>query len=395
MKFLFHTFTISPHQLPLAKGICEAASSNRDFRFLYVPDHDVGAERRSLGWNDEEYQWIVAGNDKAAARAHCEDADFLFSYLRTFDVFSKRAKVGKPTVYCSERWLKPLIGIGRLFLPSYWRMARQIVDLLSSDSAFYYFSIGIHAARDMARICGLMHGDLRCIFKAPELDFEHRPGGRIWLKDSSVDARKYCLDKMRMWGYFVEPSKNEAVNTSLVQNNTNATRVLWVGRLLKLKRVDTIIRAVGELAGKKTDHKITLDIYGVGPDEAHLKRIAAKYGEVIQFHPPVPIDEVRKLMRSHDIYVLSSNPYEGWGAVVSEALEEGMRVIASLDTGSGATLLPQERQFKSGDVKKLTALLNAEIKGRSPATTIDKWTASCAGKFLSGFAKELYNVNDR
>ena len=101
MKFVFHTLTVSPHQLPLAKGIVDGGRTDPDFRFLYVPDHDVGADRRTLGWRSEDFPWILAADGKEIARHHCEEADFLFSYLRTFNVFSDRAKDGRPTVYSS------------------------------------------------------------------------------------------------------------------------------------------------------------------------------------------------------------------------------------------------------------------------------------------------------
>ena len=110
-----------------------------------------------------------------------------------------------------------------------------------------------------------------------------------------------------------------------------------------------------------------------------------KYGDYIRFYPPVPIEEVRKLMWSHDVYVFSSNGYEGWGAVVSEALEEGMRVIASSDSGAGATLLPKDRQFRSSDVNRLVELLRKEACGQMPVTSIGEWNAKTAAKALLDF----------
>ena len=121
-----------------------------------------------------------------------------------------------------------------------------------------------------------------------------------------------------MWGYFVQSSEFRVGSLELNHGihrihgskacGNEGGKVLWVGRMLKLKRVDTIIKAVGECSKSK---KITLDIYGIGPEEAKLNKLAAKYGDKIKFHPPVPINEVRKLMREHDVYVLSSNGYEG------------------------------------------------------------------------------------
>ena len=97
-----------------------------------------------------------------------------------------------------------------------------------------------------------------------------------------------------------------------------------------MKKVDTLIRACNKL-------NLPLDIYGDGPEKARLKELAGPY---VRFHPFVPIEKVRQIMREHKTYVFPSNGYEGWGAVVSEALEEGMLVYASCESGAGATILP-------------------------------------------------------
>ena len=152
------------------------------------------------------------------------------------------------------------------------------------------------------------------------------------------------------------------------------------------------MRAVGEHANlKRGDNslpKITLDIYGIGLEEAKLKRLAFKYGDVIKFYPPVPISEVRKLMREHDIFVLSSNAYEGWGAVVSEALEEEMAVIGTYEAGSSATILPESNLFHTGDWQRLAELLKGEVE----KIEIGPWTIKYAAKFI---VSEFCEVNEK
>ena len=102
--------------------------------------------------------------------------------------------------------------------------------------------------------------------------------------------------------------------------------------------------------------------------------MAAKYGDKIKFYPPVTINEVRKLMREHDVYVLSSNGYEGWGAVVSEALEEGMAVIGTYEAGASATILPESNLFHAGDWRRLKMLLEGNVE----KVGIGPWTAKSA-----------------
>lgn len=407
MKFVFYANVISPHQLPFVKEVV-AQFGEDECRYVYTMP--LGEGRRGLGWSEENTFWMMSEwEQKEKSVQILETARILMSGMRSMALFKKRTNHGRITIYTSERWFKPPIGILRLLNPHYRRMAKQFVRLLSESEKLLYFPIGIHSARDMARLCGLIHGDLRCLFRAPKLDFEHKPGGRIWLSDGVAESRskgaRYCLDKMRMWGYFVRSSefgvKSSGLKASPSTHSSTPSlthsptlKVLWVGRLLKLKRVDTIIRAVGELAKNfrndklhsptqnSNSHTITLDIYGTGPEEVRLKKIATKYGDVIKFYPQVPIDEIRNVMREHDVYVFSSNGYDGWGAVVSEALEEGMKVIGTHEAGASATMLPDDQLFKVGDWKRLKEMLNAcdyTQKG------IGNWSAKQAAKFILSF----------
>lgn len=116
----------------------------------------------------------------------------------------------------------------------------------------------------------------------------------------------------------------------------------FLGDLLRAFRPDPDLKRGG----------ILLDLYGHGPEEAKLRRLA-EGAENIRFHDFVPVEQVRELMRNHDIHVLPSNAYEGWGAVVSEALEEGMCVLASIESGAGATLLPPENLFPAGKWREI------------------------------------------
>lgn len=380
MRFVLYTNALSEHQIPLAREIVKLVGTD-NFRYIYT-----SKEGQKLQESNATEDWIECLPIEKT-NEWLENADvMLVGGIRPISLCERRAASGRFTFYMSERWFKPSIGMFRLLMPSYRRMAERFVRLLDVGG-LVYLPIGIHAARDMARLCGLLHGDLRCLFRAPELDFERKPGGRIHSRDQGTGNReqdkKYCLDKMRMWGYYVKPSSFDALPVQEASKKSEV-RALWVGRLLNWKRVDTIVRAVGEHANlKRVDNslpKITLDIYGSGPEEKRLKRMADKYCDAINFYPLVPIDAVRKLMREHDVYVLASNAYEGWGAVVSEALEEGMKVIGTFEAGSSATILPCDCLFHVGDWNALLKLLQKDI----PSVVIGEWTARYAAEVLKG-----------
>ena len=385
MKFTLYTNALSAHQIPLAREIASRVGAE-NFQYVYTSRNGQALQKSVAS-----YSWIrhVPTDVDLVGRHDVDDwlenADvMLVGGIRPIDLIERRVKAGKKTFYMSERWFKPTLGILRLAWPPYFRMAKRFGEMLRCYDSLVYLPIGIHAARDMARLCGLMHGDLRCLFRAPRLEFERKPGGRILLAAKNAkDAKKYCLDKMRMWGYFVEKGRGNKEeggnNVECCPSDAQAPlRILWVGRLLRLKRVDTIIRAVGELSTCSTTGSLTLDIYGAGPEEAKLKKMAARYGNTIRFHPFVSMCEVRKLMRSHDVYVFASNGYEGWGAVVSEALEEGMKVVGTYESGASATMLPETNLFRSCDWKMLEKRLSADI----PCVLIGDWSVKCAAEQL-------------
>ena len=387
LKIVLYTNTVSPHQLPIARELAAMAGAE-NFKYVYVDA--VDKDHGPLGWKIDMPVWCIHA-ECGCAGEWLENADLLLSGLRCFDLFERRGKKGLRSFYMTERWLKPPVGIARLLHPRYFGYARRFCELMSSG-AVMGLPIGIHAARDMARLCGLMHGNLRCLFSAPDVDFERKACGRIFSRAEREGhiEKIYSFDKMRMWGYFVEKGRG----TRNDGEKETQISVLWVGRLLKLKRVDTIIHAVGELyTGSmcSTQPEISLDIYGTGPEENRLKRIAAKYGEAVKFHSAVSIGEVRQLMQEHDVYVLSSNGYEGWGAVVNEALEEGMRVIGTYEAGASSTMLPDDCLFHSGDWKRLQNLLQgcAAMKrcGVLAGQSIDEWRAGMGTKRLLSLAE--------
>jgi glycosyltransferase involved in cell wall biosynthesis len=371
MRFVFYTNSVSPHQLPLARGMVKNLGED-NYRYIYTSPLSV--DRKNLGWEIEEAKWII--NEKASPnKCHelLETCDILMSGIRDFSIFERRIVARKKTIYTSERWFKPipifdfnyklqlhLPGWVRLLHPRYFDYARRIAKLLAGDNQFFYYPMGVWAKRDMELICKL--------FRVP---------------------RQLCQSKMHLWGYFVEPSTSSRPRP--LTSTSKILRVLWVGRHLRLKRVDAIIRAVAlannqlQPTSSTSTHKsnsIFLDINGFGPEEERLRKLATQLSRSelprISFHAQVSNTEVRELMRNHDVYVFGSNALDGWGTVVSEALEEGMRVVGTYESGASATILPETNLFHSGDWRALAKILSLEV----PRVDIGRWNVKCAVEHL-------------
>ncbi|MBQ8124286.1 MAG: glycosyltransferase [Kiritimatiellae bacterium] len=393
MKVLVYAGIVSPHMIPLCDSLYARLGPGN---FLYCATLRMRQERSKLGWKEAEREWIVRYDgvppcDVLEVYADKFDVLFVSEFEpKVIECFRKR---GKRILYASERWLKPPFGAIRFIKKSFVRRAMEFASLLRSYNKFLYLPIGPHAAVDALRIACYTKLDVIGGLRNRRIAFEKHPMGRL----SALGRSEVLLDKMRMWGYYVAPSKKDALPVQEAsKSKPHAIKVLWVGRLLNLKRVDTIVRAVGEHVNlKRVDNslpEITLDIYGSGPAEKILKKMAAQYGDAVKFYPPVPIEEVRRLMREHGVYVLASNGYEGWGAVVSEALEEGMTVLGTYEAGSSATILPEGCLFHAGDWRALKKLLSGisckTMENHVNGNCASLWTAEAGAKALCEYLED-------
>ena len=364
MTFTLYTIMPSPHQLPLAQEIVRLVGEEN---FRYVYDQPLEAERAHMGWSDQGLPaWCVFARDSAAGE-WLEQADvMLVGGLRPIDLMERRLAHGRCTLYMSERWLKPipfafrnvyLPGWLRMFVPSYRKMARRFAALFASPH-YRYLPIGPWAARDMVRVCKMVG--------APCAERDFLP-----------------------WGYFVTPSTFRGSGEGAASpqelpdsNGPSSLKILWVGRMLDWKRVDTIINAVRSLCpvsqapnfhdsplggeavssplqvernASPTRVNIILTLVGDGPERQRLEKLAC--GLPVIFLPSQPIDKIRAIMRSHDVYVLLSDAEEGWGAALNEALAEGMIALGTDEAGASAAILPESQLFHAGDSRGLARLL--------------------------------------
>lgn len=107
-------------------------------------------------------------------------------------------------------------------------------------------------------------------------------------------------------------------------NTSGQPRFLFVGRLTRLKGLDTVLRALVQLQ----DHPWVLDVIGDGPQRAEWETLTAELNlkERVAFHGFR--DDVEDWM-IHSSCLLFPSHHEGMGLVVLEALNIGLPVLAS------------------------------------------------------------------
>ena len=113
MKVAFYLNIVSPHQLPLAHAVaCIVGREN----FIYIYEEDFHSERMKIGWCDEVHDLRVEKLNDGNAKL-LESADLVYTGIRCLELIERRRLAGKKTVYYSERWFKPSLGVLRLFSP--------------------------------------------------------------------------------------------------------------------------------------------------------------------------------------------------------------------------------------------------------------------------------------
>jgi len=106
-------------------------------------------------------------------------------------------------------------------------------------------------------------------------------------------------------------------------------RILFVGQLVEVKGIATLVRAVEEMK-KVSPAPFAVHLLGEGPQLADLKEMANRLGvgELLHFEGQRPHQEVAEWLGVADLLVLPSIR-EGCPNVVLEALVSGVPVVAS------------------------------------------------------------------
>ncbi|MEN8148912.1 MAG: glycosyltransferase family 4 protein [Planctomycetota bacterium] len=137
---------------------------------------------------------------------------------------------------------------------------------------------------------------------------------------------------------------------------TDETVVLFVARLLGVKRADLLIEAAARLTDR--GKKLAVWIAGEGAERESLRHLAREVG-CVSFLGNVATGDLPALYGSADIFVLPSD-HEPWGAVVGEAMACGLPVVVSDHVGSAPDLVvPDETGlvFPRGDAAALADTL--------------------------------------
>ena len=195
------------------------------------------------------------------------------------------------------------------------------------------------------------------------------------------------------------------VNTPLLTNDipskSNTIQLVFIGQIIERKGLDILLKALNQL---KNDNW-HLTIYGAGNDlNKHLDWVNKNNLETkITFKGTISNSALRKEIASYDLLVLPSR-FDGWGAVINEAIASGVRTICSDRCGASILLVNDTigNVFRSTNANELATLLKEHINlgANQNRSEILKYSNYLTGEAVANYLLEIiefhYNkIGDR
>ena len=168
------------------------------------------------------------------------------------------------------------------------------------------------------------------------LRFGYKVPGILYMGDTGYRCMRqagFRKEQLFAWGYFTETPRE------LPHHEDNAdgpVRFIFAGRLDENKNCRQLLETMHNM---QEDFRLTI----VGDGRCRESMEHYWHEDIrITWKGLLPNDETQRLIGEHDVLVLPSK-YDGWGAVINEALMHGTRVVCSSNCGA-ATLIVSEMQ---------------------------------------------------
>jgi len=313
MNLIFWQNTISPHQLPY---IFELAKINEVEKVILITPVKQNKEREKLGWSvsykeTDKFNIIInpdTNQINSILSQYQENSHHFFSGIRAFPFVFNSFKISL------KYNIKRSIIVESPFFykkPPFLHYIRQLLfDYKYYKFIYSFYAMGSSACKWYSKL-----------YKGPIINF------------------KYCTGNAL-------PPFNPPRNSTL--------KLVFVGSFIKRKNIEIVIKALSKLKEKS----IEFHLLGDGHLRAKLIKMTQKSAltQNVFFHGVKNNSEIPTLLSQFDVLILPSH-FDGWGAVVNEALMAGLYVIVSNRCGSkdliddnkerGIIIQPKSEDLKS------------------------------------------------
>lgn len=346
MIVYFSTF-LSPH----VKPFCDYLYEKTGGRFVYVETQKLSEERRAMGYsfdgqNIPYLQSIVNDKEKWYSIADQSDCVLINPGSSDYTLTEYCVKHSRIVFFVSERLFKK--GPLKIIDLRLWKQA--YINLQARKRNVYLLCLGYYVSGDFSLI-------------------------------------GFNKNRAYKFGYFPESRYRDEQ-----QKKQEDNYLLWVGRLINWKRPIFALRIIKKLNKKNIDTHLLLA--GDGPQKKLIQHYITthKLEDRVKLLGFVDNDQVRKLMNGSKACLSTSTRQEGWGAVINEALDAGVPVVASSSVGAAGYLIEDGKNgftFNTYSVRSAVSAIERMNKSemsvlrKNAKDTLRSWNAEVAGdRFL-------------
>lgn len=311
MKVTFFINYLNHHQLPVADEMYKILGD--DFHFVATYPRNPEELKGGFDYSDRPYCLLAAELKEDCQKAHQLniESDVCVFGAGNLDWERERATTDKLSFEISERWFKRgLINILSPRLIKWW----WVYQTRLRNKPFYKLCASAFTASDCRKL---------------------------------LTYRDRCFK----WGYFTKIPKfefNKPVNET--------PRIMWCGRLIYWKHPGHAILVAQRL--KLDGYRFYIEVYGGGELKSFIEKLITELSltNCVKLMDNVSNEHVLMAMDKSDIFLLTSDRNEGWGAVANEAMASGCCVVGSDAIGSVPFLIKDGYNgmiYRDGDVDSL------------------------------------------
>lgn len=364
MKITFYSNFLTHHQLPFCLEMYK--KYGEDFKFVSM--EKINQERISLGYKDmdNDYPFVLKAYESKEkyneATKLAVDSDIVIAgSTPTDDYIKERLKQDKITF--------------RYYARIFYNGVLSIFDFENSKKV-YDRHLKYKKNKNLYLLCASSYGP------------------------NDFNELGMYKNKCFKWGYFPE-TKIYNVEDLLKQKENEKIEIIWVGRFIKEKHPEYVVKLAQKL--KEKNYNFEIKMIGNGELLEKTKSQIEKYNltNQIKLVGAVKSDKVRLYMEKANIFICTSDKNERWGVVLNEAMNSGCAVIAYKGIGGVPFLIKNDENglaYTSLDdfYKKTMKVmddkaLREKLSKNAYKTISEVWTAKVA---VQNFEKLVKSIID-
>ncbi len=350
---------INHHQIPLSNALKQIYGE----RYKFVQCEPMEEERKALGWQtpDLDYVEYFYENPEKCRKLIMDSSMVIFGGLDDESVIKPRLDAGKPVLRYTER----------VYKEAQWKAIspRGLIKKYGDHTKYNNSNVrllcsGAYVASDFN------------IFKA-------YPGKRY------------------KWGYFPEFVPCDVDKCLDKKGMDGKLYILWAARFIDWKHPEIAISVAERLKREGID--FVMEMAGNGPlyDKVKADVLKKDLSKYVLLPGACEPEKIREKMLKADIFLMTSDRGEGWGAVLNESMNSCCAVCCNKMAGAVPFMVRQGINgviYTDAYAEKLPEYVLKLANDRNLRHTLSRnayntvallWNADIAAKRVAGLIKEM------